>query len=154
MTPRRRAVLGLVLGLGLASTTLTGCTAARNGLGTHASSCFRILPEAHAAAGKNSRFDGVLSTSAVVLVEAVGREPHSGPPPVPPAPLAATSHEMTCLVRFRGVFSLSTVSRGWAPGPGPYWNAIVVVRQPTADVVATVLFRRIPLSIRFSDGST
>jgi hypothetical protein len=153
MTPGRRAVLGLVLVLGLASTTLTACTAARNGLGTRASSCFRVLPEARAAAGKHSRFDGVLSTSAAVLVKAISNEPHIGPPPVPPAPLAAVSHETTCLVRFLGSFSLSTVLRGWAPGPGPYWNAIVVVRQPTAALVATVLFRRIPPSIRFSDGA-
>jgi hypothetical protein len=52
-------------------------------------------------------------------------------------------------VAFRGRFSLSSVSRGWAPMPGPYRDAIVVVRQSNSDLVATVLFRRLPRAISF-----
>jgi hypothetical protein len=153
MRLRYRAVVTFVLAVGVASTMLTGCTAARNGLGTRASSCFRVLPEAHAAAGLSSTFDGVLSASPVVLVKAVRHESH-GPPPVSPAVLVQDSHETTCLVAFRGTFRLSRVTRGWAPGPGPYRRAVVVVRQSNAALLATVLFHRLPRTMRFSDGST
>lgn len=143
------AVLGIALVLALATTTLTSCTAARNGLGTRVSSCFRLLPEAHAAAGTSSKFAGVQSLPGGDLIKAISREPHQGPLPAPPAALAEVAHQATCLVAFRGRFTLSSVSHGWAPMAGPYLNAVVVVRQSNADLVATVLFRRLPRSIPF-----
>jgi hypothetical protein len=149
MTRQRRGVIVLLLVLALGCTTLEGCTAARNGLGTHVSLCFRFLPEAHAAAGASSRFAGVRSLSGGALVAAIAREAHTGPTPTPPALLVAVTHEATCLVAFRGRFSLSSVSDGWAPMPGPYRNAIVVVRQSNSDIVATVLLRRLPRAIPF-----
>jgi hypothetical protein len=79
---------------------------------------------------------------------AITGERHNGSPP-PPASLAAVSHQATCLVAFSGTFGLSSVSHGWAPTAGPYLDAIVVVRQSDSDLVATVLFRRLPRAIRF-----
>jgi hypothetical protein len=58
-----------------------------------------------------------------------------------------------CLVAFGGTFRLATATRGWAPAPGPYRNAIVVVRQSTGKVVATVLFGRLPRGIHFFELS-
>jgi hypothetical protein len=149
----RRRSLALALALALAATTFAGCTSARNSLGTRVSSCFRVLPEARAAAGASATFDGVRSLSGAELLTAISEAPHNSPPSAPPVVLTAATRLSTCLVAFEGRFSLSSVSRGWAPQPGPYMNAIVVIRQTSGDVVATVLFRRFPRSIRFFHGS-
>jgi len=141
-------VLTLLVLLGLGCTGLAGCTAARNGLGTHVSLCFRVLPEAQAAVGKSSRFAGVLSVPGGVLTAAIAHQQPNGPPPAP-APLAAVSHKATCLVAFRGTFSLSGVRHGWAPFAGPYLNAIVVVLQSNSELVATVLVHRLPRVLAF-----
>jgi predicted small secreted protein len=143
----------LVLALLLAGTSLASCTAARNGLGTDVSQCFRVLPAARAAAGTSSKFDGVRSLQAGALLRAVSAASDQGRPPAPPARLAAVAHASSCLVAFRGTFRLAGVTHGWAPAPGPYLNAIVVVRQSNGDLVATVLFRRLPRGIRFFRGT-
>jgi hypothetical protein len=143
---RRRSIL-LVLALGLAAIAMTGCTAARNGLGTHVSSCFRVLPAAQAAAGTSATFDGVRLLPGDALIRTVS-DVTKGRPALPDH-LTDVSHEATCLVAFRGAFSLASVSRGWAPAPGPYVDAIVVMRQSSGDLVATVLLRRLPRAIRF-----
>jgi hypothetical protein len=147
----RRVVLVLALVLGGAA--MSGCTAARNGLGTDVSQCFRVLPAARAAAGASSKFEGVRSLQPGALLRAVNSAPHHGRLPVPPAGLAASAHTSSCLVAFRGTFRLGDVTRGWAPAPGPYLNAIVVVRQSNGNLVATVLFRRLPRGIGFFHGT-
>ena len=137
----------ILLALVLAAIAMAGCTAARNGLGTHASSCFRVLPAAQAAAGTSARFDGVRLLPGAALIRTVS-DVAKGRPGLPEH-LQEVSHQATCLVAFRGTFSLSSVSRGWSPAPGPYPNAIVVMRQSSGDLVATVLLRRLPRAIGF-----
>ena len=144
----RHVLLAIVLGL--AGITLAGCTAARNDLGTHVSSCFRVLPAARAAAGTGATFDGVLLLTGNNVIKAVSGVPQVGPPA--PVLLMDVAHRATCLVAFKGTFTLSSVSNGWTPAAGPYLRAIVVMRQSNGHLVATVLLRRLPRALHFSRG--
>lgn len=145
---------GLAITLALAGFGSSGCTTARNILGTRISPCFRVLPEAGQAVQLgNSRVKappilGVQWLATSDLVKAV--ELTRGTPP--PASLAAVGHQATCAVAFRGRFHPGDVLAPWTPGPGPYKVAIVVVRQSDAHVISTVLLRRTPKSLHFSRG--
>lgn len=131
----------VLLGCGLA-----GCTAARNGLGTGVSMCFRVLPEAHAAVGKSAIFAGVRRLPGGDLVKAIEAAKKR---PLPPDALLHVAHETTCLVAYRDHFTVAGVARGWAATRGPYRAAVVVMDLSTDKVVVTVLFRTVPRSIRF-----
>jgi len=149
---RRRTLatgVALVLALALSASGLAGCTSARNGLGTHDSSCFRALPAARAAVGTAAIFAGVRSLPASALVKAVEAMPHASQA-VPPA-LTAVLPEGMCLVAFKGNFAVDRVPSPWAPLPGPYRGAVVVVRFSNVKLVTTVLVPRLPRSIYFSD---
>jgi len=149
MRPHRRlAAIGVVvLALGAGGSSLAGCALARNSLGTGSSPCFRVLPEAHASVGRLAIFEGVRKLPGSALVKAVDRSKHHRRPP---ASLTAVARDTTCLVAYRGHFSLAGVKRGWAAMPGPYRAAVVVVRLSDRVVVVTVLFASIPSSIKFS----
>ena len=140
----------LAAALTVAGVTLGGCTAARNSLDTGVSRCFRVLPVARADVGSSGLFLGVLWSPGKAVVDAVSKELQGAPPapPVPPALVAAENH-MTCLVAFKGSFAASQVQDGWAPLPGPALTAVVVVRQSDAQILATVLFHRIPGQLDF-----
>ncbi len=88
--------------------TLGGCTSARNGLGTHDSACFRVLPEALAAVHRHGHLVGerYLPPRALIL---------NLPNAVAPDALQDASKVATCLVAFTGHFKASAVERGWAP---------------------------------------
>lgn len=144
-----RSGASLVLVTALWGGALSGCTAARNILGTRASLCFRVLPEARAAVGKEAVFSGVRALPGSDLVRAIRLFHHARRPP---EALAHVAGKMTCLVAFRGRFRVSKVAKGWAPVPGPYRGAVVAVLPSSRQVVATVLFPRIPRSIRFLHG--
>ncbi|HXY43267.1 MAG TPA: hypothetical protein VEH29_03695 [Acidimicrobiales bacterium] len=150
--PRRLLAVAAVLVAGtLGGSALGGCAVARNELGTHTSLCFRVLPEAKAAVGKRAIFAGVVSTSGDTVVRAVERMRNHRPLPLS---LRDVKHDATCLVAYRGEFTVARVERGWAPVPGPYRAAIVVVRPAKERVVMTVLFRKLPRSINFHHGLT
>jgi hypothetical protein len=142
----------LALVLALVPLLGAGCTAARNGLGTNISSCFRVLPTAKGTAEGGSRrpvtFVGLQWIGTDRLVHGVAK-PGSGGPPPPPS--LEPEHRLgVCAVAYRGVFSASSVTRPWVPGAGPYRIAIVVVRQSNNRVLATVLLARVPRGLHFA----
>ncbi len=126
---------------------LAGCTSARNGLGISDSQCFRILPQAKAAVGKSATFEGVRRLPGSALVKAIDSSKHHSPPP---DALVDVAHQSTCLVNYRGTFTVGGVQDGWAVSPaGPYRAAVVVVGLSNGTVVVTVLFRTAQHSIEF-----
>ncbi|MGO8875424.1 MAG: hypothetical protein ACLQNG_06630 [Acidimicrobiales bacterium] len=145
---RRRSVGALLLVAALtAGSGLAGCTAARNGLGTGASQCFRVLPEARAAVGKAATFEGVTKARGSVLVKALESP---GLAATPPEALRQMSRRTTCAVAYRGHFSVAGVARGWAAEPtGPYHAGVVVMDLSDERVIATLLFRKVTRPIEF-----
>jgi len=123
--------------------TLGGCTSARNGLGTHDSACFRVLPEALAAVHRHGHLVGerYLPPRALIL---------NLPNAVAPDALQDASKVATCLVAFTGHFKASTVERGWAPSGAAGRIAIVIVRQRDLVLLATVVLVRIPRKLVFA----
>ena len=87
---------------------LGGCTAARNGLGTHDSACFRVYPEAVAAVHRHGHFAGERYLAPRALIIGL----HDV---VVPDALQDASRVATCLVAFTGRFTVTDVSSGWAP---------------------------------------
>ena len=139
MKPKLVAFVAAVTVTGL----LGGCTAARNGLGTRDSACFRVYPAATAAVHGHGRFAGerylppralIISLHDVVVPEA----------------LQDASRVATCLVAFTGRFTTSNVERGWAPSGSAGRIAIVVVRQRDLVLLATVVLGRIPPRLIFA----
>jgi len=122
---------------------LGGCTASRNGLSTHDSFCFRVLPEAEAAVHRHGRFAGerYLAPRALIV------EIHGV---VVPDALEDASRVATCLVAFTGRFTASSVERGWAPSGRAGRIAIVVVQQRDLKLLATVVLGRIPPRLVFA----
>ncbi len=122
---------------------LGGCTAARNGLGTHDSACFRVYPRAVAAVHGHGRFAGerYLPPRALII------ELHGV---VVPDALQDVSRVATCLVAFTGRFTVSDVKQGWAPFATAGRIAIVIVRQHDLVLLATVVLNRIPPRLVFA----
>jgi hypothetical protein len=145
--PRHITAVIVALVVVLGSSTLAGCTAARDGLGTRASLCFRFLPQAHDAVPKSAVFSGVRSLPGDDLVMAIKASPADKR--LPPDALVDAAHQMTCLVAFRGRFTVAGVTKGWAPKPGPYRGAVVAVAQDDGKIIVTVLFATVPRSIDF-----
>ncbi|MDA8264395.1 MAG: hypothetical protein M0T79_03410 [Actinomycetota bacterium] len=143
---RLAAVTAIALGLVVGGSALAGCTAARNVLGTTDSLCFHTLPEARSALGSRALFAGVRLLPIADVVRSIERlRSH----PDLPASLVRLEHKRACLVAFRGEFTLARTRLGWAPRPGPYKGAVVVVIPSDNKVIATILFRRVPGSIEF-----
>jgi len=146
-SPRRlAAIAAIVIGAVVGGSALSGCTAARNVLGTTDSLCFHTLPEARSALGARAFFAGVRLLPVDDVVRAIERS--RSHPKAPPS-LLAMDHKRACLVAFRGEFSLARSRFGWALRPGPYKGAVVVVSPSDNKVIATILFRRVPNSIEF-----
>ena len=139
MSKARAALCALVALAGL----LGGCTAARNGLGTHDSACFRVLPEALAAVHDRGHLAGERYLQPRALIIDLR---HIA---VPDA-IADASRVATCLVAFTGHFRASSVKRGWAPMGQPGRIAIVIVRQRDLVLLATVVLVRIPPKLVFA----
>ncbi len=149
-SPRRfAAITAIALGAVVGGSALAGCTAARNVLGTTDSLCFHTLPEARSAVGSRAFFAGVRLLPVDDVVRAIER---SRSYPKAPASLVRIEHKRACLVAFRGEFTLARSRLGWAPRPGPYKGAVVVVSPSDNKVIATILFRRVPSSIEFDHG--
>ncbi|MGA3353306.1 MAG: hypothetical protein ABSD85_09000 [Acidimicrobiales bacterium] len=137
----RKALAALAAVLALAG-LLSGCTASRNALGTHDSACFRVLPEALAAVHHHGHFEGerYLPPRALILdLHWVA---------VPKA-LEVPPRVATCLVAFTGHFTASGVERGWSPTGKKGRYAIVIVRQRSLVLLATVVLVRIPPKLIF-----
>lgn len=142
----RAALAGCTLVGGMA---LTGCTSARNVLGPHASSCFRVLPAALLATNGEGVFTGLKYVPADVLLTALRKVPPAGhPAPIPPG-LALAKKTSVCLVEFRGAFTVSKVLDGWSPVGAPTGKyAVVAIRQSDSQVLLTAVLVKEPLRFR------
>jgi len=132
---------GAVVALGTGA--LSGCTAARDTLGTNSSPCYRALALAEDAVHDRGSFAGVRLVSASTLaklhhVDGVITQ------------RSATPVHNVCLVAYRGTFRPDQVKRpaGRAPASGVGHFAIVVVSNPQNVVLATFVLEREPVRFR------
>ncbi|HVA02831.1 MAG TPA: hypothetical protein VMU64_03710 [Acidimicrobiales bacterium] len=121
----------------------SGCTAARNTLGTNSSPCFHALALAADAVHDQGVFAGVRLVSDASLakhgrMEALIRARSSTP-----------LHSL-CLVAYRGTFRLSQVLHpaGRMPSSGVGHFAIVVVSTPQNKLLATFVLEKEPVRFR------
>lgn len=133
--PRRRAVVAAATVVLAAS--LSGCTAARNVLGTSDSSCFVALPVAAAAVHGHGRQLGVRLVNVSSLhrgaTSPLGRLIHS----------SGNRESRVCLVAFAGKFTSSSVAK---PAGRPSAQvAVVVIGYPDRTLLGTLLTRLTPL---------
>jgi len=111
---------------------LSSCGAARNSLGTSASSCYRALPAARAAVHQRGRLLGVRRVSTAQLR-------HS----FPRLPAGAGSTSM-CVIAFHGPYGRGTVEHS-VPVPaaaGTY--AVVAVDSRSPHKVSAFVVNRLP----------
>ena len=128
---RRLATAALAVGLGA---PVAACSTVHESLGTSDAPCFVALPTAAQAVGRSAHLVGVrlYKVSSVVF------------PRLDSALRAAgLTSGRVCLVAFRGHFSASSVGHPSGRPSGSF--AVVVLRYPSGSLVATVLFRRVPV---------
>ena len=120
----------------LAVCLLSGCTSARNSLGTSDSSCYLALPSATRAVGPHARFIGVhqftlssLSRKNPRLFNSLG-----GVKP---------TSQRVCIIEFGGSFTRASVQK---PLGKPFGRlALVVSETPSDHLVGTVILHHPPL---------
>jgi len=124
---------------------LSGCTAARDTLGTNSSPCFDALAVAETAVHHHGSFAGVRLISLASFGSAVHLEAdilaHAGP----------GVHDV-CAVSYRGTFTVDEVVRPLGPPPkgGVGHFAVVIVSKPQNRVVGTVVRHKEPLRFEHS----
>jgi hypothetical protein len=125
------------------SSWLSGCTAARDTLGTNSSPCFHALALAADAVHDRGKFAGVRLVSDTTLaklhrVEAIIKQRSS------------TRLHNVCLVEYRGDFRPTQVHRfaGKPPPSGVGHYAIVVVSTPQNVLLATFVLEKEPVRFR------
>ncbi len=128
--------------LSLGATALTGCTSARNTLGTSASPCFEALAVAEDAVHGRGTFAGVRAMSLDAFGQDIALR----------AELAARFGKKVngiCVVSYRGLFRLRQVERPLGPPPpgGVGHYAIVIVSKPQNRLLGTVV--RLSQPLRF-----
>jgi hypothetical protein len=133
--------IALLCGLG---TTLAACTSGGSVLGTRDSACFRVLPIARHDVGQAPKFAGVRHLPSSTLLGELRRHHHTPASAVPES--LEANRSAACLVAFRGLFTPADVDQAWAPRPGPYHVAIVIVDESNDRLLATVLLRSTPLN--------
>lgn len=123
---------------------LSGCTAARNALGTPVGTCYRALPVAAGAVGRQGHFAGVRLMTVHDLAHhrrLVGL-----------ADAAASEHDKAndvCVVVFSGSFTSAAVQEPvGVPTTVPRRYAVVAVTEPGDDLIGTVLVDRPPWELR------
>jgi hypothetical protein len=131
----------VVVALGLSA--LTGCTSARDTLGTNSSPCFSALALAKDAVHGHGMFAGVrlVSESSLVKlhhVDAVIKQ------------RSTTRLRNVCLVAYRGDFRPSQVMRaaGKVPASGVGHFAVVVISTPQNKLLATFVLEKEPVRFR------
>jgi len=134
---------GVLVVFAVGSSWLSGCTAARNTLGTNSSPCFHALALAADAVHDRGKFAGVRLVSDTTLaklhhVEAIIKQRSSTP-----------LHNV-CLVEYRGEYRPSQVHRfaGKAPPSGVGHYAIAVVSTPQNVLLATFVLEKEPVRFR------
>jgi hypothetical protein len=127
----------------LGVSSLSGCTSARDTLGTNSSPCYRALAIAEDAVHNRGSFAGVRLVPATQLkkvrdVEGVLDK------------RSTTPLHNVCVVDYRGAFRLDQVQRpaGLGPATGVGHFAIVVVSNPQNRLLATFVLEREPVRFR------
>jgi len=146
--PLRSWVCG-ALAAAAALGALSGCTAARDTLGTNSSPCFRALALAKDAVHKRGTFSGV----RLVSVTSLRVLPHLQ------ATLEQRSHAKlhnVCLVSYRGTYTPEQVERpaGETPPAGTGHVAVVVVSTPQNVLLATFVLQHEPVRFRHVAAGT
>ena len=141
------AVVGLVVGL-------NACQKVTKSVSSSISPCFRVLPQAQAAVGKQGTIVDIarLRGEPVTVFDRALRGATA--PDIPPSSLAPSSTEPgttpnpaagrrdVCVVAFRGTFDPSRVQHLVGPQTGRY--AIVIVGSLTQRVRLVVLTDQLP----------
>jgi hypothetical protein len=137
---RRWVAVGMVA---LGSMWVSGCTAARDTLGTNSSPCFRALALAESAVHGRGVFAGVrlVSASTLAKLHRVDRVVSARSP---------TRLHNVCLVAYRGTFRPDQVKRsaGRIPASGEGHFAVVVVSTPQNVLLATFVLAKEPVRFR------
>jgi len=141
---RCRAAALLVTATLLLSIALSGCTAARNALGTPVSSCFHALPVAADAVQHHGRFAGV----RLVSITDLSRHRRLSSLAAVVAARAGTDRSV-CVVTFRGSFTGGDVADPIAAPAGATRSyALVVVATPADRLLGTALVAKPPWTLR------
>jgi len=137
----RRVLAATALSLG--ALWLSGCTSARNTLGTNSSPCFRALAPAEDAVNDRGVFSGVRLMSAASLKKLHHFDS------VLTARSKTPLHNL-CLVAYRGTYRPDQVKRpaGRVPPSGVGHFAVVVVSSPQNVLLGTFVFEREPVRFR------
>jgi hypothetical protein len=130
----RRA--GVLVGGALALLVLSGCTSARDSLGTPDGACFLALPAATRAVGPHSQLLG----ARLLTVASLGQE---APGLAADLPSGGSSRDRVCVLAFSGRFTTGNVAKPVGLPSGPV--AVVVSSSPSNALIATVIVRRPPL---------
>jgi hypothetical protein len=148
MIPRppvsRARALKLMAGIAgccLATCLLADCTAARSELGTTDSPCYLALPAATAAAGPHSRLVGV----HLLRLDALGQRSRRL---FDALPVRGTPRQRVCVIGFSGSFTKASVTRPYGRESGHL--AVVVLDNPSNQLIGTVIFDRAPLQFGHS----
>lgn len=140
---RTRKHVGVAAGALVFVGALSGCTAARNSLGTSSSPCFRAVPVASEAVKDQGRLAGVRLLSSRdldkrprlrdVLSTRAGRQVRT-----------------VCAVAFTGSFRIGDVHDPIGHGPvgGEGTFAVVCVSTPQNKLLGTIVLSRSPLPFR------
>lgn len=140
---RGLSAVASVLLMSFASVLVSGCTSARNALGTNSSPCYLALPVAKDAVHGRGRFVGVrlvkaseLATKVLVLRALTAR--------------SGGKLGDVCVVAYSGHYTLSQVESplGRAPATGVGRYAIVVVDRSSNKLLATVVRNKEPEPFR------
>jgi hypothetical protein len=142
--PRRGLVLAIsFVSLAIGLMGMTGCTSARNALGTNSSPCYLALPVAEDAVHNRGSFAGVRLVSA----KSFSQRTH-------------LLHKLTeraggtlkdvCVIEYHGSYRLDEVSEplGHAPNGGTGRYAVVVVNRSTNKLLGTFVLSKQPVRFR------
>jgi len=139
---RRGGAVLLLVFCSFVSVALSGCTAARDTLGTNASPCFDALAVGEDAVNDRGTFAGV----RLISLTSFGQDAHLM------AALSARAgpkvHDV-CVVSYRGTFGVDQVKDAVGPPPpkGVGHYAIVIVSKPQNRLLGTVV--RLTQPLRF-----
>jgi hypothetical protein len=139
-----RLSLGAALAAAMvASLGLTGCTAARNALGTNSSPCYLALPVAKEAVYGRGAFGGVRLVTPEDLAKA-----HRVPSELEAR--AKGKLKDVCVVEYRGSYRLDQVQKpiGRPPLTGVGRYAIVVIARDTNKLIGTFVRGNLPVRFR------
>ena len=140
---RARAALGVAAGALAFVGALSGCTAARNTLGTSSSPCFRAVPVASEAVHDRGTLAGVRLLSSRDLDKR----------PKLRAVLSTRAGQQVrtvCAIAYTGVFRVGEVQDPIGHGPmgGEGTFAVVCVSTPQNQLLGTIVLSRSPLPFR------